>query len=139
MGSDRLLEAARRAMASAYAPYSGFRVGAALLAADGTVWAGCNVENASFGLTICAERVALFHAVSEGRRDFKALALVTEAEEPVPPCGACLQVLSEFCSDLSVVSGAPQGREKKWMLCELLPERFGGSPHWLSRTDEKAK
>jgi cytidine deaminase len=138
MEHERLLEEARRALASAYAPYSGFRVGAALLAGDGTVWTGCNVENGSFGLTVCAERVAVFRAVTEGRRSFRAIALASDAQDPVPPCGACLQVLSEFASDLTIVSvGGQEGREtKKWMLSELLPERFGGS-QLLSRTDEK--
>ncbi|MDZ7780156.1 MAG: cytidine deaminase [Gemmatimonadota bacterium] len=138
MEDERLLEEARSAMVSAYAPYSGFRVGAALVASDDTVWTGCNVENASYGLTMCAERVAVFGAVSAGRRAFRALTLVTEADEAVPPCGACLQVLSEFSPELTVLS-VGLGTRRTWILSELLPERFGGSPSWLSRTDEKDK
>jgi len=136
MDDERLLEEARRVMASAYAPYSGFRVGAALLALDGTVWIGCNVENASYGLTVCAERVAVFAAVSSGRTAFLRVALVTEAPEPVPPCGACLQVMAEFAPDMEVVSGAG-GSSRKWTMGELLPERFGASPSWMPGTDGK--
>ncbi|MEX2467949.1 MAG: cytidine deaminase [Gemmatimonadota bacterium] len=136
MDDERLLEEARRVMNAAYAPYSGFRVGAALLGRDGTISTGCNVENASYGLTMCAERVAVFEAVAGGRRSFEALALVSDATEPVPPCGACLQVLAEFASELHVVSEAA-GLRRAWTLGELLPERFGASPGWLSRTEEK--
>jgi cytidine deaminase len=136
MDVEGLLDEARRVMSRAYAPYSGFRVGAALLMEDGTMSTGCNVENASYGLTVCAERVAVFGAVVGGRRSFEALALVTEASEPVPPCGACLQVLAEFAPGLTVISEAG-GVRKTWTLGELLPERFGASPIWLSRTDEK--
>ena len=137
MVAEDLLDEARKAMASAYAPYSGFSVGAALLAEDGTVWTGCNVENASFGLTVCAERVAVFGAVLGGRRDFALLALVTAADEAIPPCGACLQVLSEFAPELRVISQG-RGQPVEWSLDDLLPERFGPSSGWLSRSDEKA-
>jgi cytidine deaminase len=110
---DGLFEQARKAAEAAYAPYSGFRVGAALLAEDGTVFSGCNVENRSFGLTICAERTALTKAVSEGRRVFRALAIVApDSEVPVGPCGACRQVLSEFMAPEALVrfGGSGSGR-----------------------------
>ncbi len=103
-----LVATARAAAARAYAPYSKYRVGAALLAADGTVFAGCNVENASYGLTNCAERTALFKAVSEGRRSFRALAIVGgTAKSPALPCGACRQALAEFCAPDMPVAVAP--------------------------------
>ena len=92
---DLLLSAARAVSLKAYAPYSRFRVGAALLGSDGKLYTGCNVENASYSLTLCAERNALFHAIAAGCRTFRALAIV--AQRPVPPCGACLQALAEFC------------------------------------------
>ena len=107
-----LFAEARKAADFAYAPYSKFRVGAALLADDGTVYTGCNVENRSFGLTVCAERNAVFKAVSSGRRSFRALALSTpDSERPVGPCGACRQVLSEFMAPSSPVCFGGSGKE----------------------------
>ena len=110
---DGLFAEARKAADFAYAKYSRFRVGAALLADDGTVFSGCNVENRSYGLTICAERTAVVKAVSEGRRSFKALAISTpDSETPVGPCGACRQVLSEFMPPSSPVIFGGSGSEK---------------------------
>ena len=121
--TDSLLEAADRARESAYAPYSGFRVGAALEAVDGTVFVGCNVENASFGLTICAERAAVAAAVAAGHQEFRRLALSVERGDPPAPCGACLQVLGEFSSSLAIVSES-SGLCREWSLDALLPEQF---------------
>jgi cytidine deaminase len=98
-----LVEAARRARVNAVATFSGFKVGAALETADGTIITGCNVENATYGLTICAERVAMFKALSEGHRAFVRVAIVADTAEPTPPCGACRQILWEFGGDLEVV------------------------------------
>lgn len=100
---DILMEQARKAADQAYAPYSGFRVGAALLCEDGTVFTGCNVENSSYSLTICAERNAVFQAVSQGRRNFLALAIYVDDDEIFPPCGACRQVLAEFNPRLQIL------------------------------------
>ena len=120
---ERLRAAAEEAMRQAYAPYSGFRVGAALLGRDGTTFPGCNVENAGYASTICAERTAVTSAVVRGVREFELLVLVTEAEEPTPPCGVCRQVLVEFGTDLPVISFAG-GREARWNLADLLPHPF---------------
>ena len=132
---DRVLtmlrERALGAMARAYAPYSGFRVGAALLAADGSVTEGCTVENASFPAGICAERSAVAAAVARGNRDFDSILIATEAEEPTPPCGICRQVLEEFSPRLVVVSVTTGGREARWSLEELLPRAF--TPKSLDR------
>ena len=120
-----LIEEAVKARGNAYAPYSNFQGGAALLAADGRIFTGCNVENASYGLTICAERVALFKAVSEGAREFKAIAIACGAG-PCAPCGACRQVLSEFAPDLLVIMTDAQGKEpRREKLSTLLPLAFG--------------
>ncbi|MCS7216520.1 MAG: cytidine deaminase [Candidatus Bipolaricaulota bacterium] len=120
-----LVRRAVEARARAYAPYSGFAVGAALLAKDGRVFTGCNVENASYGLTVCAERVALFKAVSEGAREFVALAVACGAG-PCAPCGACRQALYEFAPDLLLILADGEGRAwRTARLAELLPHGFG--------------
>lgn len=136
MELDRLVEEAGRVLRSAYAPYSGFRVGAALLSEDGTIWTGVNVENASYGLTMCAERSAVHAAVSSGLRDFVAIAIASEGPVAAAPCGACRQVLSEFAPRLTVVSEA-RGDRRTWTLDELLPERFGASQMIPSGRDDK--
>jgi len=121
--ADPLVEAAREAQRHAYAPYSKFEVGAALEAEDGRIFTGSNVENASYGLTNCAERTALFTATSVGVRRFRRVLIVSNSEPPAPPCGACRQVLAEFGLDLVVRSVGPR-TERQWTLRELLPDAF---------------
>jgi cytidine deaminase len=119
-----LRAAAERAMQRAYAPYSDFRVGAALLCDDGEIVPGCNVENSAFPAGGCAERGALFAAVVSGHRHFTQLVVVTEAEEPTPPCGMCRQALVEFAPALDITSITTSGAEARWSLAELLPHPF---------------
>lgn len=127
MDEARLVAAAVEARKNAYAPYSGFAVGAALLAKGRRVFTGCNVENASYGLTVCAERVALFKAVSEGVREFEAIAVAC-GETPCSPCGACRQALYEFAPELKVILADGEGRRWETMsLSQLLPHAFGSS------------
>jgi cytidine deaminase len=122
--TDTLIEAARSAQSRAYAPYSNFRVGAALETVDGTVFTGCNVENASYGLTICAERAAVSAAVGAGARRFRRAVVVSDVDPPAAPCGACRQVLAEFGLDLPIDGVGPH-RKMSWKLAELLPAAFG--------------
>ena len=119
MDDDRLLGHARDTMERAYAPYSGYRVGAAILASDGSVVTGCNVENVSHGLTMCAERVALGSAVAAGARRFRRLVLVTDASEPTPPCGACRQALAEFAERVYTLDVVV--RVAPWAMPPLMP------------------
>ncbi|MFN2636228.1 MAG: cytidine deaminase [Gemmatimonadaceae bacterium] len=119
-----LREAAMRALDNAYAPYSNFRVGAALRTGDGTVITGCNMENSAYGLAICAETLAVASAVSQGLTDFDEIAIATEDSEPTPPCGACRQVLNEFAPNIRISSYTRDGQEASWTLEELLPHAF---------------
>ncbi|MBU0743232.1 cytidine deaminase [bacterium] len=121
---DALVAAARAAMLRSHSPYSGFSVGAALLGEDGRVYTGTNVENASFGLSICAERTAVFKAVSEGCTAFTACAVATGTAEPTPPCGACRQVLVEFGSDLKIYLAGREDAVEEHDLRDLLPRPF---------------
>ena len=122
MEDCELIALAAQARTSAYTPYSSYPVGAALLAASGEVYTGCNVENASYGLTICAERTAVVKAVCAGERDFEAIAVVTE--NGGSPCGACRQVLSEFAGNMRVLVADAAGNCRTWSLSELLPDQF---------------
>lgn len=121
--TDKLVEAARAAQRNAYAHYSGYRVGAALEAEDGAVYVGANVENASYGLSNCAERVALGAAIAAGRRRFRRIAVVTDSSPPAAPCGACRQALAEFGTDLEVIGEGPDS-QRRWRLADLLPDAF---------------
>lgn len=126
MAVDRtaLIEAARAARLRAFAPYSTFKVGAALEAADGTIITGCNVENSTYGLTVCAERVAVLKAVSEGYREFRRVAVVADTQDPTPPCGPCRQILWEFCGDIEVVLANLTDEKGRHQLKDLLPLPF---------------
>ncbi|MCS7175552.1 cytidine deaminase [Pseudothermotoga sp.] len=123
MNEAKLIEKAIEAMNRAYAPYSNFKVGAALLTKSGKIFVGCNVENASFGLTICAERVAIFSAVTAGETQFEKLVIVADTNLPVSPCGACRQVMSEF-GDFEVLLTNRRGDIMKTRVSELLPHAF---------------
>jgi cytidine deaminase len=114
---------AKKVRENAYAPYSGFKVGAALFSESGKIYVGCNVENASYGLTICAERAAIYNAISRGERAFKAIVICADETNPVPPCGACLQVMAEF-GDFDVFSFNLEGKFLQMRLSDLLPYTF---------------
>ncbi|MCJ7497831.1 MAG: cytidine deaminase [candidate division Zixibacteria bacterium] len=119
-----LILEAKKAMKLAYAPYSNFKVGAALLSRNGEVFTGANLENSSFGLTVCAERVALYRALSSGEKNYIKIAIVALAEKPITPCGLCRQALFEFSPDLKVICSNMKGKVKKYTLKQLLPHPF---------------
>jgi cytidine deaminase len=122
--ADPLLTAALAVREHAFAPYSKFKVGAALEDIDGRVHTGCNVENATYGLTVCAERVAVFKAISEGVRKFRRVAVAADTEVLTPPCGACRQILWEFCGDIEIVLVNPRGKTETYQLKDLFPKPF---------------
>ena len=124
---EALIAAARAAREHAHAPFSRFKVGAAVQARSGRIFGGCNVENASYGLTLCAERVAIFKAISEGERGFEAVAVVTDTDTFTPPCGACRQIIWEFCGDAEVVLANLAGRIEVYRMSALLPKPFDAS------------
>jgi cytidine deaminase len=125
LNTEQLIIAAREARDLAYVPYSKFKVGAALLTKDGKVYKGCNIENAAYSMTNCAERTAIFKAISEADKEFVAIAVVADTERPVPPCGACRQVISELCpSDMKVILTNLKGKIEELTVSELLPGAF---------------
>jgi cytidine deaminase len=124
MTDRELINAAFKAMENAYAPYSGFRVGAAVECEDGIVFTGCNVENAALGDTICAERVALVKAISEGNRNVMRIAVAADSDGYCMPCGSCRQVIGEFAEDAEILSARFDGRYVSYKLSELLPHQF---------------
>lgn len=129
---QKMLEAAQTALANSHSPYSGFRVGAAVLTSTGKVFGGCNVENASFPVSLCAERGAIATAVAAGEKRLEAVLIVTDSPTPCPPCGMCRQALAEFGADMEVVLVAGDGQAKEYSLADLLPEFFG--PDFLNGT-----
>ncbi len=124
---DALVEAALKARENAYAPFSKFKVGAAIEDATGRIHTGCNVENATYGLTVCAERVAVLKAVSEGAREFQRVAVAADTDTLTPPCGACRQILWEFCGNVELVLANPRGKTETFRLKDLLPRPFDAS------------
>jgi len=126
---SRLLDAAQQARKRAYAPFSRFKVGAAVLTRSGRIISGCNVENSSYGLTICAERVALFTAIADGEREFAAIAVAAATKTLIPPCGACRQVISDLAGNIPVYIMNAKGKRQTYDLKTLLPKAFG--PHHL--------
>lgn len=124
MESSHLIVAATRVRQSAVAPYSHFGVGAALEGIDGRIYTGCNIENSTYGLTICAERVAVFKALSEGAREFRRIAVVTDTERLAPPCGACRQILWEFAGDIELILANLNGKTEIIQLATIFPRPF---------------
>ena len=121
---DSLIAVARNAREKSVAPFSRFLVGAALQTEDGKVYTGCNIESASFGLTVCAERVAIWKALSEGERKFKALAIVADTESLTPPCGTCRQIIWEFCKNATITLANLRGQQQQIDIADLLPRAF---------------
>lgn len=124
---ESLITAAKQSRENAHAPYSNFRVGAAVRSSSGRIFGGCNVENATYGLTLCAERVAIFKAISEGERGFSSIAVVTDTESLTPPCGACRQLIWEFCGDIPVTLANLAGKRETLQMKELFPKPFDNS------------
>jgi cytidine deaminase len=124
---DSLIEAALAVRAHAHAPFSKFRVGAALEDSSGRIHTGCNVENATYGLTMCAERVAIFKAISEGAREFRRIVVAAASDSLTPPCGACRQLLWEFCGDIEVILVNPDGARESMRFKDLFPRPFDAS------------
>jgi cytidine deaminase len=124
---DELLTAALAVRLNAFAPFSKFQVGAAVEDADGRIHTGCNVENATYGLTVCAERVAIFKAISEGARKFQRVAVAADTDMLTPPCGACRQILWEFCGDVEIALVNPSGKIETYRLKDLFPKPFDAS------------
>jgi cytidine deaminase len=133
--SDALVDAALRVRENAHAPFSKFKVGAAVEDQHGRIFTGCNVENATYGLTVCAERVAIFKAISEGAGKFTRVAVVADTDTLTPPCGACRQILWEFCGDVELVISNLQGKQETVRLAELFPRAFDAS--FLDRFPER--
>lgn len=124
ISDQELIDIAKRAREKAFAPFSNFKVGAALETAGGVIYTGCNIENASYGLTMCAERVAIFKAISEGERGFARIAVVADTENLTPPCGPCRQLIHEFCGDIPVLLADLRGTAETLSMSELLPRAF---------------
>lgn len=122
-----LIESAIKARENAHAPFSKFKVGASLLTKNGEIFTGCNVENATYGLTVCAERVAIFKAISEGTNEFEKIVVAADTENLTPPCGACRQIIWEFCGDVEVILTNLQGSTETFQMRELFPKAFDSS------------
>ena len=132
---QELVDKATAARDLAFAPYSNFKVGAAVETADGKIFTGCNIESATYGLTMCAERVAIWKAVSEGETSFSQIAVVVDTEELTPPCGSCRQIIWEFCGDIPVAMANLNGRSETLRMAELLPRAFDS--HFFKEQDEE--
>jgi len=124
MENEKLIKLAKEAKEFSYSPYSKFRVGAALLCKDGRVYTGCNIENAAYGPSNCAERTAIFKAVSEGNKEFEKIAIITDSQSPEYPCGVCRQVINEFAPNLEIIVAGESGEFRVTTLAELLPHAF---------------